>query len=258
AALAPMVNLGRFALFAQTARKYSTRAVELVRRSTVIDMLNPFSLAATLSGPDGKRGNEWFVNPPSFTAADRKRFLDSGFTVMHIAVGTGGPNAYDSTMQFIGLWNGFIAHHSDFLMRVDSADGLAPVKGSGKLGIVIGVQNSEHFRTAADVDLFYRLGQRVSQLTYNSRNMIGNGSTERSDSGLSDFGVSIVERMNRLGMAVDVSHSGDQTTLDACAVSKQPVLFTHSNCRAISGHVRAKTDDAIKKMAVTGGVMGIT
>jgi membrane dipeptidase len=253
-----MVNLGRFPIFAQSSARYSTRAVDLVRRAIVIDMLNPFSLAATLSGPDGKRGNDWLINPASFTAEDRKRFLDSGFTVMHIAVGTGGPNAYDSTMQFIGLWNGFIAHHTDFLMRVDSPDGLEAVKSSGKLGIIVGVQNSEHFRTAGDVDLFYRLGQRVSQLTYNSRNLIGNGSTERNDSGLSDFGVSIVERMNRLGMAVDVSHSGDQTTLDACAVSKQPVLFTHSNCRAISGHVRAKTDEAIKKMAATGGVMGIT
>ena len=177
---------------------------------------------------------------------------------MHTAVGTGGPNAYDGTMQFIGLWNGFIAHHSDFLVRVDSPKGLDEIKSSGKLGIIIGVQNSEHFRSIADVDLFYRLGQRVSQLTYNSRNLIGNGSTERNDSGLSDFGVGIVGRMNRLGMAVDVSHSGDQTTLDACAVSKQPVLFTHSNCRAISGHVRAKTDEAIRKMAATGGVMGIT
>lgn len=259
AAAAPvMINFGRFALFGQSSSKYSTRAIDLVHRATVIDMLNPFSLAATLSGPDGKRGNDWLIKPETFTAADRKVFLNSGFTVMHIAVGTGGPNAYDSTMQFVGLWNGFIAHHSDFLVRVDSPNGLDAIKASGKLGIIIGLQNSEHFRTLADVDLFYTLGQRVSQLTYNSRNMIGNGSTERNDSGLSDFGVAVVGRMNRLGMAVDVSHSGDQTTLDACGVSKQPVLFTHSNCRAISGHVRAKTDEAIQKMAATGGVMGIT
>src|SRR6266702_1718049 len=113
AIIAPsMINLGRFSLFAQSSTRYSARAIDLVRRATVIDMLNPFSLAATLTGPDGKRGNDWLVNPASFTPADRKRFLDSGFTVMHTAVGTGGPNAYDSTMQFVGLWNGFIAHHS--------------------------------------------------------------------------------------------------------------------------------------------------
>ena len=105
---------------------------------------------------------------------------------------------------------------------------------------------------------FYQLGQRASQLNYNSHNLIGNGSTERRDEGLSDFGVSIVDRMNQVGMAVDVSHSGDRTTLDAIEVSKKPVLFTHVNCRELSGHVRSKTDEAIRKCVAQGGVMGIT
>jgi membrane dipeptidase len=110
-----------------------------------------------------------------------------------------------------------------------------------------------------DVDHFHGLGQRVSQLTYNARNLIGNGSTERVDGGLSDYGVAVVQRMNEVGMAVDVSHSGDRTTLDACEFSKRPVLFTHSNVRAlVPGHPRCKTDDAIRAMARSGGVMGIT
>jgi len=121
------------------------------------------------------------------------------------------------------------------------------------------VQNSEHFRTADDVDRFYQLGQRVSLLTYNSRNLIGNGSTERHDEGISDFGAQIIERMNKVGMAVDTAHCGDKTTLDAFEVSKVPVLITHSNCRALNpNHPRCKTDEAIRKMAEKGGVMGIT
>ena len=83
------------------------------------------------------------------------------------------------------------------------------------------MQNSEHFRTPDDVNPFYGLGQRVSQLTYNSRNLIGNGSTERRDEGISDFGVAIIERMNKAGMAVDVSHCGDRTTLDAFEVESR-------------------------------------
>jgi membrane dipeptidase len=76
---------------------------------------------------------------------------------------------------------------------------------------------------------------------------------------LSDYGVAVVERINDLWMAVDVSHSGDRTTLDAMEVSKRPVLITHSNCRAlVLGHPRCKTDEAIRKMAAGGGVMGIT
>jgi membrane dipeptidase len=103
------------------------------------------------------------------------------------------------------------------------------------------------------------LGQRISLLTYNSRNLIGNGSTERHDDGISDFGIKIIERMNKIGMAVDTAHCGDKTTLDAFELSKAPVLITHSNCRALNpNHPRCKTDEAIRKMAEKGGVMGIT
>jgi membrane dipeptidase len=197
--------------------------------------------------------------PVSFTAADLQRFRDSGINVFHIAVGVGGADPYLNVLQFLSFWNGFLAHHHDSLMRIDSAAALERVNQAGKIGVLLGIQNAAHFRTPDDVDFFHALGQRVSQLTYNSRNLIGNGSTERRDEGISDFGVSIVERMNRVGMAVDVSHCGDRTTLDAFEISKRPVLITHSNCRAlVPNHPRVKTDEAIRKMAASGGVMGIT
>jgi membrane dipeptidase len=171
----------------------------------------------------------------------------------------GGPDAYLEVLKFFATWNGFIADHTDYFMRIDSAGDLERVKRSGKIGVLLGLQNSEQFRTPADVTFFHGIGQRVSQLTYNSRNMIGNGSTERRDEGISDFGVAIIDRMNSVGMAVDASHCGDRTTLDAFEVSKKPVLITHSNCRAlVSGHPRCKTDEAIKKMGAAGSVMGIT
>jgi membrane dipeptidase len=249
---APMLNLGRFRLFAHSAAEYSERAIRLVRESVVIDMLSPLTLNFPLMG-------QWTTNPEKFGAAEVQKFRDSGINVFHIAVGLGGVNAYDSTLRFVAGWNAFIAGQDQHFMRIDTAADLERTKASNKIGILIGLQNSQHFRTADDVDLFHGLGQRVSQLTYNARNMIGDGSTERTNAGLSDFGVAIVERMNAVGMAVDVSHSGDQTTLDACTFSKKPVLFTHSNVRALApGHPRCKTDDAIRAMAKSGGVMGIT
>jgi membrane dipeptidase len=249
---APMLNINHFRLFAHSAVEYSERAIRLVRESLVIDMLGLLSLNFPLMA-------RWTRNPESFTPGDFQKYKDSGISVFHIAVGTGGANAHDSTMRFVSGWNSFLAGQDERFMRVDSAADFDRVKGSGKVGILIGVQNSEHFRTPDDVDFFHGLGQRVSQLTYNARNRIGDGSTERTNGGLSDFGVSIVERMNAVGMAVDVSHSGDQTTLDACALAKKPVLFTHSNARALNpGHPRCKTDEAIRAMAKTGGVMGIT
>ena len=263
AATAPMINLGSFELFAQSTEKYSTRAVDLVRNTTTLDMLNPVSLYATLAPLIPRKPGEpaprtWFTDPTTFTEKDFAVFRDSGISVYHIAVGTGGPNAYDETLRFLALWNGLIAHHSNWMTRIDSPQSLADIKKSGKLGILLGLQNSEHFRTPADVDLFYSVGQRISLLTYNSRNLIGTGSTERTDSGISDFGVAIIQRMNKLGMAVDVAHCGEMTSIDACTISSQPVLITHANCKALDPHPRCKSDEAIKKMAATGGVMGIT
>ena len=248
----PMFNRGRFRLFANSAVEYSAKAIDLVARSTVIDMLSVMTL-------DVNKEAVWFKDPETFTVADTKPYFDSGINVFHQSVGLGGPNAYESALQYFAHWNGFIANDVDHFMRIDSAPDLKRVKKSGKVGILLGLQNSEHFRRPDDVDFFRGLGQRVSQLTYNSRNLIGNGSTERRDEGISDFGVAIIERMNKVGMAVDVSHCGDRTTLDAFEISKKPVLITHSNCRVlVPGHPRLKTDDAIKKVGENGSVMGIT
>lgn len=249
---APFINRGRFRLFARTTAEYSARAIALVHRSTVVDMLCPL----TLNFPQGAK---WFEKPDTFTDRDFQRWRDSGINIMHPAVGLGGPNAYETGLTFFAQWNSFIAGSEQYFDRIDSPGDFLRVKGSGKVGVILGLQNSEHFRRPDDVNVFYGLGQRVSQLTYNARNLIGNGSTERRDDGISDFGVSIVERMNAVGMAVDVSHCGDRTTLDAFEVSKKPVLITHSNCRALApGHPRCKADDAIRAVGKAGSVMGIT
>jgi membrane dipeptidase len=213
-------------------------------------MLAPFTLA----------DEPWLTDPDTFDAELIEKFKGSGIDVFHIAEGIGGPsNAAAAVSRFIGLWNGFIATHSDHFMRIDSAADLASVAGSGKIGVLIGVQNSEHFEKLDDIDAFYSLGQRVSLLTYNSRNRIGDGCTERVDAGITDYGIAVVRRMNEVGMAVDVTHCGDRTTLDSIEVSRKPVLISHSNARAlVPRHPRCKTDAAIMAMAAKGGVMGIS
>ena len=249
---APMINLGRYQLFAQSQTQYSARAIALMQRSLVIDMLSVF----TLNFPDQAK---WEANPESFTEKEFKVFLDSGINVFHPAVGLGGANAYEGALEFFSRWNAFIAGSDERLMRIDSVNDFARVKASKKIAVILGLQNAQHFRRPDDVNFFHALGQRVSQLTYNSRNLIGNGSTERRDEGISDFGVAIIDRMNKVGMAIDVSHCGDRTTLDAFELSKKPVLITHSNCRVLAnGHPRDKSDEAILALKKSGGVMGIT
>jgi membrane dipeptidase len=248
---APLINRGRFALFAQSKTEYSIRTLDLIGRSTVIDMLGLLTL-------DFQKLYRWLREPESFQISDFQKLKDSGTTVFHPAVGHRGRDIYAETLRDVTLWNNFVSRHSDYFLRIDDPADLARVKPSGKIGILLGEQNSEHFRSVEDVDLFYRLGQRVSQLTYQG-NRIGSGAGDEADGGLSEYGAQIVERMNRLGMAVDVSHCGDRTTLDTFEASRKPVLVTHSNCRAlVPNRRRCKTDEVIKKMAVKGGVMGIT
>ncbi len=249
---APFINRGRHRLFAFSQAEYSARAIALVQRSTVVDMLCILNMNFT-------QADKWMASPETFTDKDFQRWRDSGINAIHPAVGLGGVNAYESGLMFFAQWNSFIAGTTQYFDRIDSAADFKRIKGSGKVGVILGLQNAQHFRRPDDVNLFYSLGQRVSQLTYNSRNLIGNGSTERRDEGISDFGIAIIERMNQVGMAIDVSHCGDRTTLDAFEISKRPVLITHSNARALApGHPRCKPDEAIRAAGKAGSVVGIT
>jgi hypothetical protein len=110
---APMISKGRYLLFAGSAKEYSARAIELVGRSTVIDILGPFAISPA-------RSSQWLLHPESFTPADLEQFRSSGIRVFHIAIGNGGPDAYQESIKFFGLWNEFIAHHDQSLMRIDS------------------------------------------------------------------------------------------------------------------------------------------
>lgn len=248
---APMINRGRFSVFANSRTEYSARTLELVRRATVIDMLGLLTL-------DYRKLSAWEADPGRFGRADFQRLRDSGITVFHPAVGYTEGDIYTESLRDITGWNAFIAAHRPQFLRVDGSADFARAKALGRIGILIGQQNSEHFRTVEDVDRFYGLGQRVSQLTYRS-NRIGGGSTDPRDRGLSEYGVAILERMNQTGMAVDISHCSDRTSLDAIEGSRRPVLVTHSNCRAlVPNSGRCKTDEAIRRMAAKGGVMGVS
>lgn len=246
-----MINRGRFSLFAGSLSEYSTSAVDLVRGSTVIDMLGLLTL-------DFKKMSGWQLKPESFQDADFQRLKESGITVFHPAVGYTDGDIHAASLGEIRRWNLFLAARPHQFLRIENPEDLVCVKTSGKIGIVIGQQNSAHFRSVDDVNLFYEMGQRVSQLTY-FPNRIGGGSSDPRDGGLTEYGAQIVERMNQVGMAVDISHCADRTTLDAIAASRKPVLITHSNCRAlVPNRARCKTDEAIQKAAAGGGVMGVT
>ncbi len=244
---APMINLGHYRLFAATPAHYSARAIAVVERALVIDMLAPLKIDFT---------PEAYSQPLS--DKDVAEFRASGITGFHNAIGVGGANARENALAFMAAWQGFAGRNADLFSLVGLASDLDRAKQQRKIAVIMGLQNASHFRDAKDVEFFYGLGLRCAQLTYNSQNMLGSGSTERVDGGVTDFGASIIEAMNASGMLIDTSHSGDRTTLDAIKLSPRPIAITHSNCRTLNSHPRNKTDEAIIELAKKGGVMGIT
>jgi membrane dipeptidase len=247
-----MINLGRSRLYAADTREYSTRAIDLVGRSLVIDMLGVLAI-------NDEKTNRWISSPEGMTEDELNAFRTCGINIFHNAFGIGGPTSYEDALLYMASYSAFINRYTNDFVRITSVKEMENAKRDKKIGVIIGLQNADEFRSPDDVKLFHGLGMRCAQLTYNTQNLIGSGSTERVDGGVSDFGSEIIKRMNEIGMLVDVSHSGDRTTLDAIEISTKPIAFTHSNCRALNpNHPRLKTDEAIRKLTAKGGVMGIT
>jgi membrane dipeptidase len=247
AAFALPLDAAQTAASQDPKNKYSSKVLDLVQRALVIDMLAPLKLDFR---------PEAYALP--LTDSEAAMFRSCGITGFHNSVGVGGASAYDDALEFIAAWSGFVGRNTHVFTLVGKADDLEAAKAKQKIAVIMGLQNADEFREPKDVKAFYELGLRCAQLTYNTQNLIGSGSTERVDGGISDYGVEIIKSMNEVGMLVDVSHSGDKTTLDAIELSPKPIAFTHSNCRALNNHPRLKTDEAIRKLAAKGGVMGIT
>lgn len=185
----------------------------------------------------------------------------SGITAVNVTVSGGGPtgaSAFESTVRSLGFLEREIQTHPEVLTTVRSVADIRRAKESGRVGLIAGFQDTTMLESdATRVALFHDLGVRIIQLTYNLRNLVGDGCLEPGNAGLSAFGRQVVERMNALGILVDTSHCGRRTTLDAIAMSAKPVSATHSGCAALNDVPRNKTDEQLRAMAQKGGVIGI-
>lgn len=156
-------------------------------------------------------------------------------------------------------WRGRAAEHSDKLLIALRAQDIADARASKRTAVVMNFQDTRMLEGDVDnVDALHALGMRCCQLTYNFRNLVGDGCLERTNAGLSDFGIEVVTRLNEVGVLIDLSHCGRQTTLDGIEFSKKPVAMTHTMCDSVrADHPRAKTDEQIRKCAERGGVVGM-
>jgi membrane dipeptidase len=226
------------------ARQPSTDSANVYRRSIVIDALaNP-----------GSMNVPWPPRGP-LSATQRQAIASSGITAINVTVSA---DTFEASTRNIALWQGEADRYPDLLSIVRRHGDIAAAKKNGTLGLILGFQNTEMIeRDLSRLDVFFRLGVRIIQLTYNDRNIVGDGCLEPGDAGLSAYGRQVVERMNTLGIAVDLSHCGTRTTADGIHASSKPPLITHSGCREVYRHPRSKEDRELKAMADKGGVIGI-
>jgi membrane dipeptidase len=164
---------------------------------------------------------------------------------------------WDDTIYDLGMRLSDIAHQ-DFIVRGETLDDIRRAKKNGEIAFVASLEAATAIENEVDrLDILYGLGIRSSGIAYSEANTLGSGLKEARDGGLTELGKQAVRRMNKLGIAIDVSHSGDQTSLDTIAASEKPIFITHAGARALWPTKRMKPDEVIKAMAAKGGVIGI-
>ena len=163
---------------------------------------------------------------------------------------------FNQTIENLTIWNDHFEHNSDIICHVKKYEDINKAQADGKVGIILGWQNTSAIENdLKKLKIFYDLGIRIAQLTYNTQNLVGSGCWETNDGGLSDFGKDVVLEMNRLGMVIDLSHVGAKTSSDTISLSNAPVTYTHC-CPALKKHPRNKTDDKLKEIENKDGMIG--
>lgn len=167
--------------------------------------------------------------------------------------------AYNWAMDGILEYDRLIRKEPEFWMKATAVADIQAARDQGKIALFYLFQNSTQFGKDLDnVDVFYGLGVRSSQITYNYQNWAGAGCNELNGSGLTVFGHELVEKMNDAGMLIDLSHANMKTMADTIAASRDPVITSHSCCKALFEHNRNTTDENIRAIADKGGLFGVT
>lgn len=184
---------------------------------------------------------------------------DSGVNAVQVTLGgiELSPSDWEAVVRDAAHWVGR-ARASEDMQICTTADELTETFRARKVGLLLGLQDAAPIgKDLERINTLYNFGVRVVQLTFNTRNFLGDGCTERDQSKLSKFGVEVVRRFNELGIIVDVSHSGYLTTLDAIEISERPVAITHSSCQAVAAHPRAKSDEQLRALRDRDGYFGV-
>lgn len=219
-----------------------------------------YDKALVVEGLGGPGGSDETSEDGLLTATDLADAKVSGITAANVTVSSVGrvAGAFEETVGRIATWERNLDRHPDALLKIKTVADLQTAKSTGRLGLIYGFQDTLPLGEDLDrIATFHGLGVRIMQMTYNRRNLAGDGCLEAADAGLSRFGHEMIERMNAAGILVDLGHGGRRTTLDTITASKKPVAISHTGCAALASLPRNKTDEELRLLAEKGGVAGI-
>jgi len=232
------------------------KAIALHKKAIVVDACSPL-----ISWDVRRRRNkgEKAVLKNILFPEMRKGGVDVAVTTVYDPFPLFGEPDVISALETISVMSLDLDESCDKVTLVLTARDIEKANKEGKLALLFGFQGLPPLKGRLSyLRIFYQLGVRIIQLTYNERNEVGDGCAERSKGGLSNFGIRVVEELNRLGIIIDLSHVGEATFMDTLEVSKEPVIASHSNSCAVFDHFRNLSVEQIKALAEKGGVVGVT
>ena len=209
-----------------------------------------------LGNPNSRDGKRQAAFEPR-TLADAHA---SGVTAINVTLGyvSGPDDPFESSVRDIGQWDAAIRAFPKDVKKVLSARDILTARDEQKIGLIYGFQNAAMIGSDIQrVEIFANLGVRVVQLTYNPANGLGDGSMASENRGITPFGREVIGALNAQNLMVDLSHSGQQTCLDAARASTRPISINHTGCRALVDLPRNKTDEELRLVASRGGFVGI-
>lgn len=183
-----------------------------------------------------------------------QRYRDAGVTVVSINVGF-GEQGIEPHVRMLAHFRRWLLARPDEYLLIQSVDDVERAKSTGRLGIFFDIEGANAIDDQLSmVQLYYDLGVRWMLIAYNLNNRVGGGCMD-DDRGLTDFGVRVIREMNRVGMVLCCSHTGERTVLEAIETSSAPAIFSHSNPRELYDHPRNIRDHVIRACAAKGGVV---
>lgn len=197
-----------------------------------------------------------FVPSPKLIESIRQRRMD--LVSMTLGEVGNGPDRFRSAVQSVAEWDALLAEHKAHFLKIESAADIRAARTAGKMGLIYNFQDTTMLEgEAGRVATFAALGVKQIQLTYNKRNLAGDGCLERANAGLSDHGREVIAEIEKAKVLLDLSHAGQRTIAEGIAAAKRPLAITHSGCRSLVDLPRNTFDAEMRALADKGGVFGI-